>query len=65
MYMCYLDFDDIIDMISVLDVDVILIEMLRSYGEIILIFEEVMYDKEIGFGVYDIYSLCVLIVIEI
>ncbi|WP_163655680.1 5-methyltetrahydropteroyltriglutamate--homocysteine S-methyltransferase [Listeria sp. PSOL-1] len=55
-HMCYSEFDDIIEAISALDADVISIETSRSHGEIISTFEKVIYDKEIGLGVYDIHS---------
>ncbi|MBM7646816.1 5-methyltetrahydropteroyltriglutamate--homocysteine methyltransferase [Scopulibacillus daqui] len=55
-HMCYSEFDDIIDTISALDADVISIEAARSHGEIIRTFEEKVYDKGIGLGVYDIHS---------
>lgn len=58
--MCYSNFEDIVDVICVLDVDVIFIEILRSYGEFIDILKYIIYEKGIGLGVYDIYSLCVL-----
>ncbi|GKU82629.1 5-methyltetrahydropteroyltriglutamate--homocysteine S-methyltransferase [Niallia sp. NCCP-28] len=55
-HMCYADFEDIIDSIEALDVDVISIEMSRSHGELLTSFEENSYDKGIGLGVYDIHS---------
>lgn len=63
--MCYLKFDEIIDFICVLDVDVIFIEMSRSYGDIIESFEIVVYFLGIGLGVYDIYFFCIFIKEEI
>lgn len=42
--MCYLEFEEIIDVIKVFDVDVIFIEMFKSYGELIYVFEEYMYN---------------------
>lgn len=55
-HMCYADFEDIIDSIKALDVDVISIEMSRSHGELLTSFEENSYEKGIGLGVYDIHS---------
>ncbi|RLL48365.1 5-methyltetrahydropteroyltriglutamate--homocysteine S-methyltransferase [Oceanobacillus piezotolerans] len=55
-HMCYSEFNDIFDAIDALDADVISIETSRSHGEIISIFEENTYEKEIGLGVYDIHS---------
>lgn len=55
-HMCYSKFRDIIDAISTLDADVIAIEAARSHGELISTFEEKIYDKGIGLGVYDIHS---------
>ena len=55
-HMCYADFEDIIDSINALDVDVISIEMSRSHGELLTSFEENAYEKGIGLGVYDIHS---------
>ncbi|MBS4210127.1 5-methyltetrahydropteroyltriglutamate--homocysteine S-methyltransferase [Bacillus sp. FJAT-50079] len=55
-HMCYSSFGDIFEAISALDADVISIETSRSHGELISTFEENIYDKEIGLGVYDIHS---------
>ncbi|MEH7402927.1 5-methyltetrahydropteroyltriglutamate--homocysteine S-methyltransferase [Gottfriedia acidiceleris] len=55
-HMCYSNFEDIIDAINALDVDVISIETSRSHGELVYAFEENTYDKGIGLGVYDIHS---------
>lgn len=55
-HMCYSEFQDIFEAIDGLDADVISIETSRSHGEIIDIFEENTYEKEIGLGVYDIHS---------
>lgn len=55
-HMCYSKFADIIDAISQLDADVIAIEAARSHGELISTFEDKVYDKGIGLGVYDIHS---------
>lgn len=55
-HMCYSNFEDIIDAIKALDVDVISIETSRSHGELIHAFEENTYSQGIGLGVYDIHS---------
>lgn len=55
-HMCYANFDDIIEAIDALDADVISIETSRSHGELIRSFEEHLYHKGIGLGVYDIHS---------
>jgi len=55
-HMCYSEFHDIIESISAMDADVISIETSRSHGELIRVFENNIYDKGIGLGVYDIHS---------
>ncbi|GAA0361074.1 5-methyltetrahydropteroyltriglutamate--homocysteine S-methyltransferase [Bacillus horti] len=55
-HMCYCEFHDFIHVISELDADVISIETSRSHGELIAAFEQNIYDKGIGLGVYDIHS---------
>lgn len=55
-HMCYANFEDIIEAIDALDADVISIETSRSHGELIRSFEEHLYHKGIGLGVYDIHS---------
>lgn len=55
-HMCYSEFQDIIEAISELDADVIAIEAARSQGDLISAFEDHVYDKAIGLGVYDIHS---------
>ncbi|TDL30759.1 5-methyltetrahydropteroyltriglutamate--homocysteine S-methyltransferase [Jeotgalibacillus sp. S-D1] len=55
-HMCYSEFDEIIESISDMDADVISIETSRSHAELISTFEETVYDKGIGLGVYDIHS---------
>ncbi|ASK62171.1 5-methyltetrahydropteroyltriglutamate--homocysteine S-methyltransferase [Virgibacillus phasianinus] len=55
-HMCYSEFQDIIDAINDLDADVIAIEAALSHGELIATFENKVYDKGIGLGVYDIHS---------
>ncbi len=55
-HMCYSDFNDIIDTIKEMDVDVISIETARSGNELLRVFKRAGYDREIGPGVYDIHS---------
>ncbi|BCL82220.1 5-methyltetrahydropteroyltriglutamate--homocysteine methyltransferase [Ktedonobacteria bacterium brp13] len=55
-HMCYSAFNDIIDAIAALDADVISLENSRSGGELLEVFSQTSYDKEIGPGVYDIHS---------
>ncbi|MEI7027403.1 5-methyltetrahydropteroyltriglutamate--homocysteine S-methyltransferase [Paenibacillus sp. y28] len=55
-HMCYCEFHDMIGAISDMDADVISIETSRSHGELIHSFEETVYGKGIGLGVYDIHS---------
>jgi len=52
----YSAFNDIIDAIAALDADVISLENSRSGGELLEVFRQTSYDKEIGPGVYDIHS---------
>lgn len=60
MYMCYLEFNDIIVLIVDMDVDVIMIEMLCFDMELFDVFDDFKYLNEIGLGVYDIYLLNIL-----
>ncbi|KYJ87056.1 5-methyltetrahydropteroyltriglutamate--homocysteine S-methyltransferase [Sulfurovum riftiae] len=55
-HMCYSEFNDIIRTIEAMDADVISIETARSGNELLRIFAEVGYKKEVGPGVYDIHS---------
>ena len=55
-HMCYAEFNDIIEAISDMDADVISIENSRSDAELLEVFRQFEYDKEIGPGVYDIHS---------
>jgi len=55
-HMCYSAFNDIIDAIATLDADVISLENSRSGGELLEVFRQSRYEKEIGPGVYDIHS---------
>ncbi len=55
-HMCYSEFRDIMDAISALDADVVLIWHARSHMELIEYWRGRGYDKDIGPGVYDIHS---------
>ncbi|MFQ5746778.1 MAG: 5-methyltetrahydropteroyltriglutamate--homocysteine S-methyltransferase [Gemmatimonadota bacterium] len=55
-HMCYCEFNDIIDHIARMDADVLLIENARSDAELLEVFREYEYDRDIGPGVYDIHS---------
>jgi 5-methyltetrahydropteroyltriglutamate--homocysteine methyltransferase len=55
-HMCYSEFNDIIEAVSVLDADVISIESSRSRMELLQAFEDFRYPGGIGPGVYDIHS---------
>jgi 5-methyltetrahydropteroyltriglutamate--homocysteine methyltransferase len=55
-HMCYSDFGDIMDQISRMDADVLLIEAARSRMELLHDWERTGYAQEIGPGVYDIHS---------
>jgi 5-methyltetrahydropteroyltriglutamate--homocysteine methyltransferase len=55
-HMCYSEFNDIIKTIEAMDADVITIETARSGNEILNIFKNIGYEKEVGPGVYDIHS---------
>jgi 5-methyltetrahydropteroyltriglutamate--homocysteine methyltransferase len=59
-HMCYSEFRDIMDSISSLDADVLLIWHARSHHELLDYWARRGYDKEIGPGVYDIHSPRVL-----
>jgi 5-methyltetrahydropteroyltriglutamate--homocysteine methyltransferase len=55
-HMCYSAFDDIIEAIAALDADVLSIENSRSGGELLRVFEQTGYERQIGPGVYDIHA---------
>ncbi|WGH27244.1 MAG: 5-methyltetrahydropteroyltriglutamate--homocysteine S-methyltransferase [Candidatus Bostrichicola ureolyticus] len=55
-HMCYSEFNDIIDYIVKMDVDVITIETSRSKLKLLKAFKEFKYPNGIGPGVYDIHS---------
>jgi 5-methyltetrahydropteroyltriglutamate--homocysteine methyltransferase len=55
-HMCYSEFRDIMDAISDLDADVLLIWHVRSQMELLEYWKQRGYDKDIAPGVYDIHS---------
>jgi 5-methyltetrahydropteroyltriglutamate--homocysteine methyltransferase len=55
-HMCYSEFRDIMDRISALDADVLLIWHARSQMELLEYWKQRGYDKDIAPGVYDIHS---------
>jgi 5-methyltetrahydropteroyltriglutamate--homocysteine methyltransferase len=55
-HMCYSEFRDIMDAISALDADVLLIWHARSQAELLEYWKQRGYDKDIAPGVYDIHS---------
>jgi 5-methyltetrahydropteroyltriglutamate--homocysteine methyltransferase len=55
-HMCYSEFNDIIEHIEQMDADVLLIENARSGEELLEVFREYRYSRDIGPGVYDIHS---------
>jgi 5-methyltetrahydropteroyltriglutamate--homocysteine methyltransferase len=55
-HMCYSEFRDIMDHISAMDADVLLIWHARSHMELLEYWRERGYDKDIAPGVYDIHS---------
>lgn len=55
-HMCYSEFNDIMDHILRMDADVLLIENARSDEELLQVFREFDYDRDVGPGVYDIHS---------
>jgi 5-methyltetrahydropteroyltriglutamate--homocysteine methyltransferase len=55
-HMCYSEFRDIMDSVSDLDADVLLIWHARSQMELLAYWKERGYDKDIAPGVYDIHS---------
>lgn len=55
-HMCYSNFNEIIDSISKMDADVLLIENARSENELLDVFKQTDYPNDIGPGVYDIHS---------
>jgi len=55
-HMCYSEFNEIFDVLALLDADVITIESSRSGMELLDAFKRFGYPNEIGPGVYDIHS---------
>ena len=55
-HMCYSEFGEIIEHINQMDFDVISIEASRSKGDIIRVFEDIDFQRQIGLGVWDIHS---------
>jgi len=55
-HMCYSEFNDILEYIANMDVDVISIENARSHMELLKAFYNFKYPNEIGPGIYDIHS---------
>jgi 5-methyltetrahydropteroyltriglutamate--homocysteine methyltransferase len=55
-HMCYSEFRDIMDHISDLDADVLLIWHARSHAELLEYWRQRGYDKDIAPGVWDIHS---------
>ena len=55
-HMCYVHLADIIDSVSDLDADVMLIYNARADAEGLDAFRDHHYDKDVGLGVYDIHS---------
>jgi 5-methyltetrahydropteroyltriglutamate--homocysteine methyltransferase len=55
-HMCYSEFRDIMDHISALDADVLLIWHARSHAELLEYWRQRGYDKDIAPGVWDIHS---------
>ncbi|MDW8059715.1 MAG: 5-methyltetrahydropteroyltriglutamate--homocysteine S-methyltransferase [Thermomicrobium sp.] len=55
-HMCYSEFADIVEAIDALDADVISIENSRSQGELLRVFQDYRYPRQIGPGVYDVHS---------
>ncbi len=55
-HMCYSEFNDFIEHIAGMDADVLLIENARSDEELLEVFRDVDYGRDIGPGVYDIHS---------
>jgi 5-methyltetrahydropteroyltriglutamate--homocysteine methyltransferase len=55
-HMCYSEFRDIMDHVSDMDADVLLIWHARSHMELLSYWKRRGYDKDIAPGVYDIHS---------
>jgi 5-methyltetrahydropteroyltriglutamate--homocysteine methyltransferase len=55
-HMCYSDFDDIIEAITEMDADVLLVEGARSGMRILDVLRRCPYPGDLGLGVYDVHS---------
>jgi len=55
-HMCYSEFNDVIEHIEAMDADVLLIENARSDEELLEVFRDYEYGRDIGPGTYDIHS---------
>lgn len=55
-HMCYSEFNEVFEVLALLDADVITIESSRSGMELLDAFKKFRYPNEIGPGVYDIHS---------
>jgi 5-methyltetrahydropteroyltriglutamate--homocysteine methyltransferase len=55
-HMCYAKFEDILNIINELDVDVITLEVSRSDGALVKDLADCAYPGEIGLGVFDVHS---------
>ena len=55
-HMCYSEFNEIVSTIEGMDADVITIETARSANELLNVFRDTGYSRQIGPGVYDIHS---------
>ncbi len=55
-HMCYSEFNDVIEHIEAMDADVLLIENARSGEELLEVFRDYEYGRDIGPGVWDIHS---------
>jgi 5-methyltetrahydropteroyltriglutamate--homocysteine methyltransferase len=55
-HMCYSEFNDIIEHIARMDADVLLIENARSDEQLLEVFRDFDYERDIGPGVWDIHS---------
>ena len=55
-HMCYVSLSDVLDAVSDMEADVMLLFNARSDAESVDTFEQQGYDKDVGLGVYDIHS---------
>ena len=54
--MCYVPLSDVLDAVSAMEADVMLLFNARSDAESLDAFRDHGYDKDVGLGVYDIHS---------